>query len=157
MRLVSGVFGFGQPWLILRRYTGLAADHGADHQRFRVDGCPAGQVGADLVANHADRRGVQLADAEARSGQRRNLSAGAVSPFLPHNDSLSPSRPTSIPRILGSSRPGGQPSVDGMTHLVQHTAAGEGAELTAPEEAAQEIQQVLGRHDVTVAGLEAVR
>jgi hypothetical protein len=44
-----------------------------------------------------------------------------------------------------------------MTHLVQHTAAGEGAELTAPEEAAQEIQQVLGRHDVTVAGLEAVR
>ena len=39
----------------------------------------------------------------------------------------------SIPRILGSIRPGGQLNVEGMTHLVQHTAAGEDAELTAPD------------------------
>jgi quercetin dioxygenase-like cupin family protein len=38
-------------------------------------------------------------------------------------------RRTSIPRILGSTRLGGEPSVIGMTHLVQHTAAGEGVEL----------------------------
>jgi hypothetical protein len=95
-----------------------------------------------------------------------------------------------------------------MAHLVQHTAAGEGPEFTAPgpgssitippealhtftvpsptttflvvsqtgatgrfhadfdatmphgrpiEEAAQEIQQILGRHDVTVAGMQAAR
>jgi hypothetical protein len=44
MRLERGIFRFGQTWLIFRRYPSLAADHGADHQRFGVDGSPAGQV-----------------------------------------------------------------------------------------------------------------
>jgi quercetin dioxygenase-like cupin family protein len=35
--------------------------------------------------------------------------------------------------ILGSTRHPVRPSVVAMTHLVQHTAAGEGAELTAPD------------------------
>ncbi len=39
----------------------------------------------------------------------------------------------SIPRILGSTRSARVPSVVGMTHLVQHTAAGEGRELVLPD------------------------
>lgn len=35
--------------------------------------------------------------------------------------------------ILGSTRSAANFSVDGMTHLVQHSAAGEGVELAAPD------------------------
>src|SRR5215203_7049775 len=44
-----------------------------------------------------------------------------------------PLAPSGIPRILGSTRSAGQPSVADMTHLVQHSAAGDGIELTAPD------------------------
>jgi quercetin dioxygenase-like cupin family protein len=41
--------------------------------------------------------------------------------------------PRTFPRILGSTSTGGLPTVDAMTHRVQHTGAGEGIELTAPD------------------------
>jgi hypothetical protein len=38
-----------------------------------------------------------------------------------------------IPTILGSTPHSGVPSVEAMTHHIQHIGAGEGAELIAPD------------------------
>jgi hypothetical protein len=90
MRLVSGVFGFRQPRFVFWREPGLAAAHSADHESFRIDGCPAGQLGTDHAADHADRRRVQLTDPESRSGQRRDVPSSAACPLLPHRQSMWP-------------------------------------------------------------------
>src|SRR5215203_1455382 len=103
MRLLTRVLGFGEPRLILRRDSGLAAGHGADHQCFWIDGGPAGEVGSDSCLDQVDCGGVQVANTESISSQCRDVSAGVVGPLFPHGESVSPSVRGSIPRILGSS------------------------------------------------------
>ena len=76
---------------------------------------------------------MQLTDAETRGGQRRDLPACAVGTFLPHKNSVALRNRISIPTILGSTRTWPRASVKNMTQQVQHTAAGEGFELTVPD------------------------
>jgi hypothetical protein len=59
------VLGFGEPRLMLRRDSGLAAGHGADHQCFWIDGGPAGEVGSDPCLDQVDCGGVQVANTES--------------------------------------------------------------------------------------------
>jgi quercetin dioxygenase-like cupin family protein len=121
----------GQPLLVLRRDPGPG--HGADCKRFGVDGRPACKVSADSGVDHANSGGMQVNDTKSLSGQCRNVSASTVRPLFPHKEIVPSLAPSGIPRILGSTRSAGQPSVADMTHLVQHSAAGDGIELTAPD------------------------
>ena len=102
--LVRGVFGLGQPRLVLRWDARVAAGHGADHQSFRVNCRPTGEVGSDLGLDQTDCRGVQVTDAKSRSGQRCDISAGSIGPLVPHTGIVSPFDFGSIPRILGFTR-----------------------------------------------------
>ena len=104
MRLVRGVLGLGQPRLVFRWNARVAAGHGTDHQGFRVNRRPAGQVGSDLGVDQTDCRGVQVTDAESLSGQCCDISAGSVGPLVPHKGIVSPFEFGSIPRILGFTR-----------------------------------------------------
>ncbi len=84
-------------------YLRLAVGHGADHQRFRVDGGPAGHLGPDLISrSHRMACGVELAHAEAGRCQGRDISRArwARSSHIP---SVSHRRASAgIPTILGS-------------------------------------------------------
>ena len=128
-----GVLRLGQQGLVLGRDPVVATDHGADHQRLRIDRGPAGDLVRHVAVDQPDRFGVQLTDPESGGGQRRDVSAGTVGPLLPHPFSMAPPTASGIPRFVGSIYSRRSSSVVGMTHLVQHTAAGEGSELTAPD------------------------
>jgi quercetin dioxygenase-like cupin family protein len=86
-----------------------------------------------MPPDNLDGRSVQLIDAEPGGRQGADVPAGPMGPLLPHLSSMAPLLAASIPRNLGSTTRDGGPNVDDMTHQVQYTAAGEGAELTAPD------------------------
>ena len=76
---------------------------------------------------------MELAHAEASRCQGRDISPSPEGPFLPHPLSVPPLGAAGIPTILGSTPLIGALSVEAMTFHIQHTAAGEGAELVAPD------------------------
>ncbi len=76
---------------------------------------------------------MELGDPESRGGQPRDLPADAVGPVLPHTPSMTPRAATGTPRFLGWTEDDARPSVGPMRQVVQHTAAGEGTELVAPD------------------------
>ena len=76
---------------------------------------------------------MQVTDAKPGGGQCRDLSAGAICPLVPHTESVSLFDVAKHSQNSGIDSIRRPPSVAGMTHLVQHTAAGEGIELTLPD------------------------
>src|SRR5687768_8305763 len=97
MWLLGRVFGLSQERLVLGRYSGLAAGHGADHEVFRIDRSPARQLRLYVVAHQLDSRGVQVTDPQPGSSQSCDIPAGPIGTFLPHGLSMALLRRRIIP------------------------------------------------------------